>query len=144
MVKQLKEETFGGIYIAIYGLGIYFYAGFVWPFIEECHICKIIIITIEMKNDISEHMKLKDNLTIRKIGDEFMMVSESGSGLDYTRVISLNNSAAYLVQEVQHKEFTKEDWISLLIDKYDVDKERAESDVQILIDKLTKEGLFDE
>ncbi|MDD2475705.1 MAG: PqqD family protein [Dysgonamonadaceae bacterium] len=97
-----------------------------------------------MKNDISEHMKLKDNLTIRKIGDEFMMVSESGSGLDYTRVISLNNSAAYLVQEVQHKEFTKEDWISLLIDKYDVDKERAESDVQILIDKLTKEGLFDE
>ena len=89
-------------------------------------------------------MRLKDNLTIRKIGDEFMMVSESGSGLDYTRVISLNNSAAYLVQEVQQKEFTKEDWISLLIDKYDVDKERAESDVQVLIDKLTKEGLFDE
>ena len=35
-------------------------------------------------------MKLKDNLAVRKIGNEYMMVSESGSGLDYTRVISLN------------------------------------------------------
>ena len=89
-------------------------------------------------------MKLKDNLTIRKIGDEYMMVSESGSGLDYTRVISLNKTAAYLVQEVQHKEFTQEEWVQLLMDKYDVDKERAESDVQALIDKLAKEGLFAE
>ena len=89
-------------------------------------------------------MKLKDNLTIRKIGDEYMMVSESGSGLDYTRVISLNKTAAYLVQEVHQKEFTKEEWVELLIDKYDVDKEQAETDVQALIDKLAKEGLFDE
>lgn len=89
-------------------------------------------------------MKLKDNLTIRKIGDEYMMVSESGSGLDYTRVISLNKSAAYLVQEALQKEFTMEEWVTLLIDKYNIDKERAENDVKALIDKLAKEGLFDE
>ncbi len=89
-------------------------------------------------------MKLKDNLTIRKIGDEYMIVSETGSSLDYTRVISLNISAAYLVQEVHQKEFTKQDWIKLLIDKYNVDKVRAGTDVQILIDKLREEGLFDE
>lgn len=89
-------------------------------------------------------MKLKDNLTIRKIGDEHMIVSESASSLDYTRVISLNNSAAYLVMEVEQKEFTQEEWVNLLIDKYNVDKERAETDVQVLIDKLRKEGLFDE
>lgn len=89
-------------------------------------------------------MKLKDNLTIRKIGDEYMMVSESGSGLDYTRVISLNKTAAYLVQEVQQKEFTQEEWVQLLMDKYDVDSERAEADVQALIDKLAKEKLFQE
>ena len=89
-------------------------------------------------------MKLKDNLTIRKIGDEYMMVSESGSGLDYTRVISLNKSAAYLVQEALQKEFTMEEWVTLLIDKYNIDKERAETDVKALIDKLAKEGLFDE
>ena len=89
-------------------------------------------------------MKLKDNLTIRKIGDEYMMVSESGSGLDYTRVISLNESAAYLVKETHQKDFTKEDWVQLLVDKYSVDKERAATDVQTLIEKLAKENLFDE
>ncbi len=89
-------------------------------------------------------MKLKKNLTVRKIGDEYMMVSDSGSGLDYTRVISLNESAAYLVQEVNEKEFTKEEWITLLMDKYNVDEEQATADVQKLIDKFSKEGLFDE
>lgn len=89
-------------------------------------------------------MKLKENLTVRKIGDEYMMVSDSGTGLDYTRVISLNESAAYLVQEVGQKEFTKEEWVTLLMDKYNVDKERAETDVQTLINKFLKEGLFDE
>jgi hypothetical protein len=89
-------------------------------------------------------MKLKENLNVRKIGDEYMMVSDSGSGLDYTRVISLNESAAYLVQEVNQKEFTKEEWITLLMDKYNVDEEQAKADVKLLIEKFAKEGLFDE
>lgn len=89
-------------------------------------------------------MKIKENLTVRKIGDEYMIVSDSDAGLDYTRVISLNETAAYLVEEVGKREFTKEEWISLLMDKYDVEQEVAEADVQALIDKFVKEGLFDE
>lgn len=88
-------------------------------------------------------MKLKENFTVRKVGDDYMMVSESGSSLDYTRVISLNKTAAYLIGEVRQKQFTKEEWVALLIDKYDVEKERAEADVQRLIDKLIKEGLVE-
>ncbi|WP_294082934.1 PqqD family protein [Proteiniphilum sp. UBA5384] len=89
-------------------------------------------------------MKLKENSTIRKVGDEYMMVSENGSSLDYTRVVSLNSTAAYLIEETKQKQFTKEDWVELLLDKYDVEKERAEADVQSLIDKLIKEGLVEE
>ena len=89
-------------------------------------------------------MKLKDNLTIRQIGDEYMIVSDSGSGLDYTRVISLNKTAAYLVMQAQQKEFTQQEWVNLLIEKYNVDTATAEADVQKLIEKLKKEGLFDE
>ena len=89
-------------------------------------------------------MKLKENLTVRKIGDEHMMVSDSDAGLDYTRVISLNETAAYLVEEVGKREFTKDEWIELLMNKYDVEREVAEADVQLLIDKFVKEGLFDE
>ena len=89
-------------------------------------------------------MKLKENLTVRKIGDEYMMVSDSDAGLDYTRVISLNETAAYLVEEVGKREFTKDEWIELLMNKYDVEREVAVADVEVLIDKFVKEGLVDE
>ena len=88
-------------------------------------------------------MKLKDNLAVRKIGSEYMMVSESGSGLDYTRVISLNSSAAYLIEEVGHNIFTEDEWIDLLINKYGISKEIAKADVDKLIEKLQKENLLE-
>lgn len=89
-------------------------------------------------------MKLKDNLAMRKIGDEYIMVSESGSTLDYTRVISLNDSAAYLIQKVVGEPFSKEDLVSMITEKYDIDKQTAETDVQKLLDKLLKAELIDE
>lgn len=89
-------------------------------------------------------MKIKDNLSVRKIGNEYMIVSDSDAGLDYTRVISLNETAAYLVEEVGKREFTKDEWIELLMNKYDVEREVAVADVEVLIDKFVKEGLFDE
>lgn len=88
-------------------------------------------------------MKLKDNLAVRKIGNEYIMVSESGSGLDYTRVISLNSSAAYLIEKVAHNIFSEDDWVELLIEKYDIGREIAETDVNKLIEKLQKENLLE-
>lgn len=87
-------------------------------------------------------MKLKEDFTIRKVGDEYMMISESGSSLDYTRVISLNSTAAYLIEQTKQEDFTKEKLVTLLIEKYDVDHERAANDVDILIKKLIEEDLI--
>lgn len=72
-----------------------------------------------------------------------MMISDSGSGLDYTRVISLNKTAAFLIGTVQQKNFRKEDWVDLLIDEYGIDRKQAETDVQALIDKLISEELVE-
>lgn len=88
-------------------------------------------------------MKLKENLVVRKIGNEYMMVSESGSGLNYTRVISLNTSAAYLIENVGHDTFTDVEWVELLINKYNIARELAEADVRKLIEKLQKENLLE-
>lgn len=89
-------------------------------------------------------MKLKENLFTRKIGDDYIMVSESGSTIDYTRVISLNESAAYLINKVNGDSFTKEDLVNNLMEQYDIDKKTAEVDIQNLLDKLMNEGLLDE
>ncbi len=87
-------------------------------------------------------MRLKENFTIRKVGDEYMMISDSGSSLDYTRVISLNSTAAYLIEETKQEDFTNEVWIALLTEKYDVEEDIAKSDVDLLIKKLIKEDLI--
>ncbi len=73
-----------------------------------------------------------------------MMVSRSGSGLDYTRVVTLNQTAAFLIESVEGKDFTAEDLIDLLVGKYSIDRELASRDVQNLIDTLLKEGLVEE
>lgn len=87
-------------------------------------------------------MRLKENLNIRKIGNDYFIVSGSDAGLDYTRVVTLNPSAFYLINEVQSKEFTQDDWVALLLDKYEVDREQAESDVAQLVQTLTKAGVI--
>lgn len=87
-------------------------------------------------------MRLKENFTKRKVGDEYMMISDSGSSLDYTRVISLNSTAAYLIEETKQEDFTNEVWIALLTEKYDVEEDIAKSDVDLLIKKLIKEDLI--
>lgn len=88
-------------------------------------------------------MKLKEDFSIRKIGDEYMMVTKTGSGLDYTRVVTLNHTAVYLIEAVQGKEFTVEDWVDLLVEKYGIERPAARKDVQALTDKLIKENIVE-
>lgn len=86
-------------------------------------------------------MRLKENYNIRKIGDEYMMVSQSGSGLDYTRVVSLNGSAAFLIEKVKGRDFTVEELIGLLVENYGIARDIAKADVDVLVEKMVKEGL---
>jgi hypothetical protein len=90
----------------------------------------------------SIEMQLKKNLNIRKVGNEYLLTAEGDLGIDYTFVISLNNSAFYLVNEVREKTFSKEDWIQLLMDKYEVSREAANDDVEQLIGTLTNGGII--
>ena len=39
-------------------------------------------------------MRIKDQISLRKIADEYIMIVGSGDSLDYTQAVSLNDSAA--------------------------------------------------
>ena len=88
-------------------------------------------------------MRLKEHFSIRNLGGEYMMVSNSGSGMDYTRVVTLHHTAAFLVESVIQKDLTEEDVIDLLVEKYDVARDVAAKDVQALVGTLLKEGLVE-
>lgn len=88
-------------------------------------------------------MKLKKDLSIRKIGNEYMVVSNNDTNINYTHITSLNESAVYLLENTEpEKDFIATDWVNLLLDKYEVDAETAEKDVNTMIEDLIKAGII--
>ena len=71
------------------------------------------------------------------------MIVGSGDSLDYTQAVSLNDSAAYLIESVRGKDFTLEDWVELLTDRYEVSGEQARADVELLIQILKEAEIID-
>ena len=57
--------------------------------------------------------------------------------------MSLNDSAAYLIESVRGKDFTLEDWVELLTDRYEVSREQARADVELLIQMLKEAEIID-
>ena len=88
-------------------------------------------------------MRIKDQISLRKIADEYIMIVGSDDSLDYTQAVSLNDSAAYLIENVRDEDFTSEDWVDLLTERYDVSKEQATADVGSLILMLQEANVID-
>lgn len=88
-------------------------------------------------------MRLKNRLSIRKIADEYIMITDSGTRLDYTKAISLNETAVYLIESVKDREFDAEIWARLLTERYEVSWEQALADSNTLIKTLDTAGILD-
>ncbi|WP_455108101.1 PqqD family protein [Porphyromonas sp.] len=87
-------------------------------------------------------MRIKDQISLRKIADEYIMITGSGDSLDYTQAVSLNDSAAYLIESVREHDFTLEDWVELLTERYDVSQEQARADVELLSQMLKEADII--
>ena len=59
---------------------------------------------------------------------ENIVAAEGLEHINFNKLISLNESAAYLWKELVGKEFTTEDMAELLIVRYGIDKELALKD----------------
>ena len=88
-------------------------------------------------------MKIKEGFILRSICGEFIVVGEGLAQVNFNKMLSLNESAAYLWKEVEGKEFTPEDLVQLLLDKYDVSRKQAAADVEKLTATWVKEGVVE-
>ena len=89
-------------------------------------------------------MKLLDGLVLRPLCNTYIVTGEDPSRVDFSKVISLNASAAYLWEQVLGREFTAEELVSLLTARYDVPQETAAADVQTLLKNWREAGLLEE
>ncbi len=87
-------------------------------------------------------MILNKKHSLRKIGDEYIMIADQENQLDYTQAISLNETAVYLIQKSEDIEVTAEAWAELLEGKYDVEHQNALTDAQKMIDVLAQAGIL--
>ncbi len=87
-------------------------------------------------------MKLNKNHSLRKIGDEYIMIANQENQLDYTQAISLNETAVYLINNSGDEEVTAEAWAKLLQQQYDVEHQEALDDAQRIINVLTEAGIL--
>ena len=86
-------------------------------------------------------MKIKDGFILRQICGEYVVVGEGLAQVNFNKMLSLNETAAFLWKEVQGKEFTKDTLVDLLLGQYEVERERAAEDVDKLIAVWLKEGV---
>ena len=83
-------------------------------------------------------MRIKSNYKLREIAGETIVVKQGKSSLDMTNIISLNNSAKVLYQQLLDKDFTLADVAQVLTDTYQISEERAANDAAIWVESLRK------
>lgn len=80
-------------------------------------------------------MKAKNGFNLRTVCGENILVAEGEENIDFSNIISMNESSAYLWNCIQGKDFEVKDLVDLLIEMYEVDKETATRDAQLLVDQ---------
>lgn len=88
-------------------------------------------------------MKIKEGFELRVICGENIIVAKGIQNIDFNKIISLNESAAYLWKALEGKEFTPESMAELLRMEYEVNEATALSDAQELAKAWLEAGLCD-
>ncbi|WP_443701940.1 PqqD family protein [Prevotella sp.] len=77
-------------------------------------------------------MKQKKGFNLRNVCGEQIIVAEGKENIDFSNIISMNESSAYLWQKLEGKEFSVEDMAKLLTEEYEVDEASALNDCKEL------------
>ena len=88
-------------------------------------------------------MKAKKGFKLRNVCGENIIVADGIENIDFSRIISMNESAAYLWTNIQEQEFDADKLVSLLLDEYDIDEATARTDVEQLNGKWREAGIIE-
>ena len=88
-------------------------------------------------------MKIKKGFELRDICGEKVIIASGIENIDFNKMISLNESAAYLWQQVSDKTFDADLLAQLLEAAYDVDHATATTDAQSIIQSWLEQGVVE-
>ena len=89
-------------------------------------------------------MKVKQGFRLRPLGDEFMLIGESLEQINFNKMITMNETAAFLWNKVADgRIFEAQTLASFLLDEYEVAEEQALTDSQTTIDSWLQAGIIE-
>ncbi len=88
-------------------------------------------------------LKKKTGFTMRTICGENFLVAEGLENIDFTKLIALNETSAFLWSSIDEDEtFTADSLAGRLVEEYDVLPDVARADVEILMANMIDMGLI--
>ena len=88
-------------------------------------------------------MKTKKGFKLRTICGENIIVAEGIENIDFSRIISMNESAAYLWKNIQGTDFDVDSLTKLLLEEYEIDEATAQNDAAQLVTKWQEAGIIE-
>ena len=89
-------------------------------------------------------MKTKKGYRLRQLGTEYILVAEGLEVMDANKMISMNETAAFLWEAVEGKTFDADTLAQLLVNEYGISLEMAEKDIKPLLETWTKAGVIED
>ena len=86
-------------------------------------------------------MKLGEGFRLRDVMGQATVIGEGVGQVDFNKLITLNESAAYLWESVAGKEFDIDTLADLLIERYSIDEALAKKDAEAIASKWVEIGL---
>ena len=88
-------------------------------------------------------MKLKKGFIMRELAGRYVVLPVGGDPDGFQGMIHMNKTGAFLWESLS-AERTKAELVQLVLEKYDVDQEAAEADVDVFVKNLSEKGIIEE
>ena len=90
-------------------------------------------------------MKVKEGFEMQNVCGEHIIIPAGVENVDFSKIISLNPTAAYLWENIAKRDsFTAEDMAELLLEEYEVEREIALEDSNLIAETWKEMGLVEE
>ena len=87
-------------------------------------------------------MKIKDDFILKKIAGSYVVVPVRKRAVDFSGIIKLTESGAFL-WELLEKGAERDELVASLLSEYDVDEATASADADRFINSLNEAGLIE-
>lgn len=88
-------------------------------------------------------MRTKEGFNLRTVCGENIIVPEGKENIDFSDIISMNETSAYLWKKLNGIDFTTDMLAEMLVEEYEVDKKEALNDAEELVCKWKEIGIIE-